>query len=125
MPGGGFDVHPENINRLGRPKKGETFTDIIENELSKENVKIKTEDGVTMVSAKEAVVRKLISLAVQEGSFPAIQYLMNKLDGSPRQMITLESGKKEEITPEERDALIEKYEKELAEIEVQNQRATE
>jgi len=115
--GKGFGEHPENINREGRPKKGETFTDIIMTELSKENVSIKTESGMSLITAKEAVVRKLISLAVHEGNFPALRYLMDRVDGSPRQMIALIGGNKEELTAEERDNLIKQYEKELAEIE--------
>ena len=116
MPGGGFKDHPENINRKGRPKKGETFTDIILTELSKENVTVKTDTGVEMISAKDAVARKLIALAVQEGNFHAIKYLMDRIDGSPRQMISLTSGDEEELTAKERDRLIEQYEKELEEI---------
>jgi len=120
MPGGGFREHPENINRKGRPKRGETFTDIILTELSKENVTVKTETGVEMISARDAVARKLIALAVQEGNFHAIKYLMDRIDGSPRQMISLTSGDEEELTAKERDRLIEQYEKELAETETKN-----
>ena len=123
MPGGGFKDHPENINRKGRPKRGETFTDIILTELSKENVEIKDPRSgavIEAISAKEAVARKLIALAVQEGNFHAIKYLMDRLDGSPRQMISLTSGDEEELTAKERDRLIEQYEKELAEIETKN-----
>jgi hypothetical protein len=117
MPGGGFKEHPENINRNGRPKKGETFTDIIQNELSKQNVTLKLEDGTVTISAKEAVVRKLITLAVAEGNFHAIKYLMDRVDGSPRQTISLGGGDIDELSDEERSSLIEKYEKELAEFE--------
>jgi hypothetical protein len=117
MPGGGFKDHPENINRNGRPKKGETFTDIIQNELSKQNVTLKLEDGTITISAKEAVVRKLITLAVADGNFHAIKYLMDRVDGSPRQTISIGGGGVDELSDEERNSLIEKYERELAEIE--------
>jgi hypothetical protein len=117
MPGGGFREHPEYINRNGRPKKGETFTDIIQNELAKQNVTVKGDDGTAVITAKEAVVRKLINLAVAEGDLHAIKYLMDRIDGSPRQMISIGGNNTTELTDEERCALIERYEKELADIE--------
>jgi len=120
--GGGFRDNPQNINRAGRPKKGETFTDVILAELGKKNVTNKLENGsVEIISAKEAVVRKLINLAVAEGSFPAIKYLMDRLDGSPRQTIDLRDKEEEELSLDERQKLIEKYEKELKETEGHNQ----
>lgn len=117
MPGGGFRDHPENINRKGRPKKGETFTDVIELELNKKNVQIKTENGTDLISAKEAVVRKLINLAVVDGSFPAIRYLMDRLDGSPRQSVNVSRDGDVEMTPQEIDEWISKYERELKELD--------
>jgi hypothetical protein len=117
MPGGGFKEHPENINRNGRPKKGETFTDIIQSELSKQNVILNQEGGKITISAKEAVVRKLINLAVNEGNFNAIKYLMDRVDGSPRQTISIGDGNNYELSDEERNSWIEKYERELADYE--------
>jgi len=116
MGGGGFRDHPENINRNGRPKKGETFTDVIELELSKKNVQIMTESGQTLISAKEAVARKLIELAVSDKCFPAIKYIVDRIDGSPRQSISL--GRDDvEMTPHEINEYIKIYERELSELE--------
>jgi len=121
MPRGDFRANPQNINRKGRPKKGETFTDVIMAELSKENVSVDDGNGKkTVISAKEAVVRKLIKLAVAEGSFPAIKYLMDRIDGSPRQTIELGDRETEELSLDERQKLIEKYENELKEVEGHN-----
>jgi len=117
MPGGGFRDHPENINRNGRPKRGETFTDIIENELNKKNVLMQTETGKELISAKEAVVRKLINLAVMESDFHAIKYLMDRLDGSPRQSVSITRGDEGVMTPQEINEWIGKYERELAELD--------
>ena len=118
MPGGGFEKHPENINRKGRPKKGETFTDIIQTELSKENVQVKGENGeAVLISGREAVVRKLITMAIAEGNFPALRYLMDRVDGSPRQSVIMSRGDDGDMSPQEMDELIKKYEGELAEID--------
>ena len=116
MRGGGFKDFPENINRNGRPKKGETFTDIISMELSKQNVLLKTETGNVLIEAKKAVVRKLISLAV-DGNLYAIRYLMDRVDGSPRQMITIAGSGSESLSAEAREELIKSYERELMELE--------
>ena len=117
MPGSGFKDHPERINRKGRPKRGETFTDIIQTELSRENVQVDTENGKALISAKVAVVRKLISMAIGDGNFPAIRYLMDRVDGAPRQMVSLSQDDDGTMSPKEINDLIEKYEKELAEID--------
>lgn len=117
MGGGGFRDHPENINRKGRPKKGETFTDVIEIELNKKNVQLKTENGVELISGKEAVVRKLINLAVVDESFPAIKYLMDRMDGSPRQSVSVSRSDDGEMTPQEINEWIGRYERELAELD--------
>jgi hypothetical protein len=117
MPGGGFRDHPENINRRGRPKKGETFTDVIMTELDKQNVLIKNgDDPEYLITAKEAVARKLVSLAVADGNFYAIKYLMDRVDGSPRQSVSLSRGD-ESLTPQEIDEYIRIYERELSELD--------
>ena len=65
-------------NPNGRPRKGQTFTDILEGVLGEEVVK---HNGKT-ISGKEAVARKLLELAVS-GDIKAIQYIGDRLDGRP------------------------------------------
>jgi hypothetical protein len=117
MPGGGFRDHPENINRNGRPKRGETFTDVIELELNKKNVQVQTAAGFELITAKEAVARKLVNLAVAEGNFPAIKYLMDRMDGSPRQSVSVSRGEDSEMTLQEMEEWIAKHERELADLD--------
>ena len=65
-------------NPNGRPRKGQTFTDILEGVLGEEVVK---HNGKT-ITGKEAVARKLLELAIK-GDMKAIQYIGDRLDGRP------------------------------------------
>ena len=59
----GFKEHPENINYNGRPKKGETLSDILRSKLN-----------------KDVFVDKLIKLA-ESGSMPAIKEIYERIEG--------------------------------------------
>jgi hypothetical protein len=90
MPTKGFASHPENINRRGRPKKGETLTDLLTKELARKSVKTDLGNGqFKILRAKEAVVRKLVSLALNEDNFPAIKYIFDRMEGAPVQDVSL------------------------------------
>jgi hypothetical protein len=64
-------------NPHGRPKKGETFSDIIR-ELA-EASDIRTSSG-ERIKRKRAVVEKIYSKAIQEGDFPSIRFLIERVD---------------------------------------------
>jgi hypothetical protein len=88
----GFAAHPELINRNGRPKKGQTLTDLLEKELKKKSVKLDIGNGQSkLISGKEAVSRALVQLALNEKNFPAIKYIIDRIDGAPRQDVSLGS----------------------------------
>lgn len=59
----------ETRNPNGRPKKGETFTDIIQAKVD-----------------KESIVKKLEQLAMK-GDVTALKYLVDRCDGTPTQAV--------------------------------------
>jgi len=70
-------------NPKGRPKKGQTMTDLLETELSKKGL-----GGNTSFTARQAVVQKLLRLATDEAveastRLAAIKYIFDRLDGRP------------------------------------------
>jgi hypothetical protein len=74
----GFASCPENINRKGRPKKGTTLTELLE---QYSDIPFKTEDG-KKVSRKEALAQALWDLALS-GDLVAIKYIYDRIDGRP------------------------------------------
>jgi hypothetical protein len=82
--GAGFDKNPQNINRNGRPKKNQAMTKILADVLDEENVNYKGQK----ISGKEAVARKMLELAMT-GDVPALKYIYDRLDGTPRQSVEL------------------------------------
>jgi hypothetical protein len=79
-----FTKGSPNINRNGRPRKGQTVTDAINSVIGEKVVNFKGH----LISGKEAVARKLLELAIS-GDVPAIKYLMDRIDGPPRQEISI------------------------------------
>jgi len=71
-PVAGFNVHPENINRKGRPPKEHSITDTI-----KQFMDDKPE-------IKEAISKKILQL-VLDGDVQTIKTLWGYLDGMPTQ----------------------------------------
>lgn len=65
-------------NPSGRPKKGKSLTDILEKHGKKRDVT----DGEKLISRKEALAKKLWSLALI-GDVPAIKYIFDRIDGKP------------------------------------------
>jgi hypothetical protein len=78
-----FTKGDERINRRGRPKKGQALTDILNYKLDQ-----KTETGKLQ---REAVAEKLIDLAL-EGDMTTIRYVMDRVDGRPKETVALESA---------------------------------
>jgi hypothetical protein len=79
---GCFERGDPRINRRGRPKKGQALTDIL-------NFKLDQKDGSGQLR-REAVAAKLISLAL-EGDINAIRYIMDRVDGKPKETVTVGS----------------------------------
>jgi hypothetical protein len=77
-----FTKNDPRINRRGRPKKGQALTDILNYKLDQRN-----ENGKLQ---REAVAEKLIVLALG-GDMAAIRYVMDRVDGRPKETVTLES----------------------------------
>jgi hypothetical protein len=80
---GAFYSGDRRINRKGRPKKGTALTDILNYKLDQ-----KDDDGKLR---REAVAEKLICLAL-EGDIAAIRYVMDRVDGRPKETVALESA---------------------------------
>jgi hypothetical protein len=103
------------INRKGRPKKGQTLTDILDWALDQKR-KIRNEETGEEKSLllRQMLAQRLIQKAVDEGDVPAIKYIYDRLDGKPKETIEM-SEKRDNIPddPEERRALAERIEKEL------------
>jgi hypothetical protein len=76
-----FEKGDARINRRGRPKKGQALTDIL-------NYKLDQKDGNGKLQ-REAVAEKLIGLAL-EGDMTAIRYVMDRVDGRPKETVSLE-----------------------------------
>jgi len=79
---GQFVKGDPRINRRGRPKKGQTITDILGLLLDREK------DGELR---RVTVAEKLIELAIK-GDVAALKYLVDRLDGKPRETFTLGDG---------------------------------
>ena len=79
-PVAGFNVHPENINRAGRPPSGQALTDIM-----REVLEEKLPDGK---SRKEALVRKVLNLAY-DGNEAMVRLAWSYLEGNPRQALDM------------------------------------
>jgi len=77
-PANGFDKRPNDINRSGRPKKGESLTDILEEYGEKTGNKL---------ANKEALADTLWKLAIEEKDIQAIKFIYDRVDGKPLQQI--------------------------------------
>ena len=72
-------------NPRGRPRKGETLTDLLREKL--ETTKT-TRDKLTR---KEKITEKLLSLA-ESGDLAALKYIFDRVDGRPTESIELGSA---------------------------------
>ena len=69
-------------NPRGRPKKGETLTDLLREKI--ETTKTTREK----LTRKEKIIEKLIALA-EAGDLLALRYLFDRLDGRPKESFEL------------------------------------
>lgn len=92
-------------NPRGRPKKGQTFTDILkgQGELLDVSIKDPNTGESTPITRKEAISDKLWRLALA-GDVAAIRYIYDRVDGRPMETA--------EINGKNGGALIVKFEKE-------------
>lgn len=79
-PVAGFDKHPENINKNGRPK-GISITEMVKSALEEK-------EPTTNTPWKELIVKKILIKAVSEGDVQLIKAIWNYIDGMPQQDIT-------------------------------------
>lgn len=68
-----------NINRLGRPKKGQSFAEVLREQAE-------SMAGSTDMSMMQAIA-KILWKKASEGDLKAIDMLMDRIDGKPRQGI--------------------------------------
>jgi hypothetical protein len=110
-----FEKKDPRINRKGRPKKGESMTDILNWALDQK--RIITDSGTGKEKSlllRHVLAEKLISKAVDEGDVAAIKYIYDRLDGRPKETIEM-SAKRNDIPddPEERRVLMEQLKLEI------------
>jgi ribosomal protein L17 len=72
-------------NPQGRPKKGETLTDLLREKI--EAPKTSKEKH----TRKDMIIEKLITLA-EAGDLTALKYVFDRIDGRPKESIELTDG---------------------------------
>jgi hypothetical protein len=96
-----FKKNDPRINRNGRPKKGQSLSDILNWALDQ---KQKNKAGKEML-LRHALAEKLIKKAF-DGDTTAIKYIYDRIDGKPRESVDISGSMVNlvaSITPEERD----------------------
>jgi len=81
-----FQKNDPRINRRGRPRKGKSLTDILDRHLRKRK---RGEDGKLETSSKDKLAATLIELAIVDKDIHAIKYIMDRMDGKPRESVEL------------------------------------
>jgi hypothetical protein len=79
-----FQKDDPRINRNGRPKKGESLTDMLRDLGSVSDVA--TDKG--KINRKQAIASRLWQMAIA-GDLAAIKYIYDRIDGSPRQSVEM------------------------------------
>jgi len=106
-----FTKDDPRINRKGRPKKGQSLTDILQWALDqKKTVKNKTSGEIREVLARQLLAEKVVDLAINgRGDIQAIKYIMDRIDGKPIETIRSATVTDDitNLTSEERDKRIE------------------
>ena len=74
-----FSKNDPNINRAGRPKKGESLPDLLEKILAEQA-------GGADFDKREALCRKMIKLAF-DGESWALREVFDRLYGKPKQVV--------------------------------------
>lgn len=84
---GGFQDHPELINRDGRGRDGTTITDKLL-EYSEQKIKVKV-DKQQITDTRKAILAMVLWNKALGGDMKAVDVLMRYCDGLPKQMIEL------------------------------------
>jgi len=94
VPGGNPGWVPGTSgNPKGRPRRGDTFADLLEKELRKRKYSVEDKDGnKKRVNGKQAIIQAHLALIFKEKISPhvkiqAIDSLYNRCDGSPQQRV--------------------------------------
>lgn len=78
---GGFRENPQNINRKGRPTKGNSFKEILERELDGDFIETKNGKSVNRGNTKELLVQAWIHYALA-GSWQHLRSILEIAEGS-------------------------------------------
>jgi hypothetical protein len=81
---GAFKKGDSRINRAGRPRKGKSLTEALERAMKR-----KTADGKRNY---DALADTLIELAIKDREIAAIKYIMDRVDGKPKETIEMTDG---------------------------------
>ena len=110
-----FEKNDPRINRRGRPKKGQTMTDILNWALDqKRRITDDTTGKEKSLLLRQILTEKLVSKAIDDGDIAAIKYIYDRLDGRPKETVEMSSTCNEiPDDPDERRRLIEQMEWEL------------
>lgn len=92
IPSNGFNKNPQNINKNGRPPKEQSLTDIL---IALSEGKKRNINGIDY-DWKEALGVKLWEMAFN-GDIHAIKYLYNRVDGSPKQSLSVSNGQEDKL----------------------------
>lgn len=75
-----FKKGDKNINRKGRPRKGESFADALLRE---------AEEVLKSGISKREALSKVIYKRAFDGDLKALEMIMDRIDGKPRQSVEL------------------------------------
>lgn len=87
----GFQLHPEHINKGGRPSREWTWQGLLER-VAEEYKEIKLKDGTVRNEQYKFLVAKRLWHESVNGNMNAIKELMNRMDGMPMQPSDVTSG---------------------------------
>jgi hypothetical protein len=99
---GTFTSGDSRINRKGRPKKGQSLTDILNWELDQKRT-FEDGDKTGTLILRHLLAKKIIEKAIDNGDVFAMKYIYDRIDGKPRETVdaTVQAG----ITGETLDKL--------------------
>ena len=73
-------IRDRNINRKGRPKKGQTYTDILEKQGEIKDIET---DAGGKITRKEALCETMWKLAIEDEDVGMLKYINDRIDGMP------------------------------------------
>ena len=86
----GFQLHPENINREGSPKKNWRWADLYA-EIAEEYRDIEKRDGTKeKMQVKRIVAEKVFSLALK-GDMQAVKELADRMNGKSKETVEVDA----------------------------------